>query len=261
MTGTVERTRLEALREKEVELSSERDAVVNRLEGYPAAIAAEREQSWYSNQKNRPLAKLNSKLSKLIDADAKDAAALAGLNADLSAVRSLIAQEDVKVREQETAEVRKQLELLHEQEEAVWSRAGAAFADLAGVWNELVEILEEESQVATANRFEAPGILAVEPVPSTFKAFVSLLHVASTDPAVRAEPHVQPLTETGILGRRDSEGNDIGGAYFDTRPAGVKTTEVRRKLDEHDRLFHLIKPLGGVVQRLSLSGKIPTISE
>jgi hypothetical protein len=177
--AATERTRLEALREKEVELASERDAVMNRLEGYPAAIASEREQSWYSNQKNRPLAKLNSKLSKLIDADAKDAAALAGLNADLSAVRNLIAQEDAKVREQETAEARKQLELLHKQEEGAWTKAGEVFAELAGVWNELVEIVEEESQVATANHLEAaPGILAVEPVPSTFKAFLLLLHTA-----------------------------------------------------------------------------------
>jgi hypothetical protein len=261
MTATIERTRLEALREREVELAAERDAVMNRLEGYPAAIAAEREQSWYSNQKNRPLAKLNSKLSKLIDADAKDAAALAGLNADLSAVRSLIEQEDAKVREQETAEVRAQLEQMHVKEENVYQRAGELLGDLAGAWNELVEIVEEESQVAAANRLEAPGILAIEPVPSTFKAFLLLLHTAATDPAVHAAPHVQELTDFGIFGRRDEHGNALPGAYYDSRPAGTKTTIVRRKLDENDRLFHLIEPLGSIVRKLQLSGRVSTIAE
>jgi hypothetical protein len=33
------------------------------------------------------------------------------------------------------------------------------------------------------------------------------------------------------------------------------TTEVRRRLDAHDRLFHLIKPLGDVVLKLQLSGR------
>jgi hypothetical protein len=48
------------------------------------------------------------------------------------------------------------------------------------------------------------------------------------------------LTETGIFGRRDEYGNALPGAYIDTRPAGTKTTIVRRKLDQRDRLFHLI---------------------
>jgi hypothetical protein len=98
------------------------------------------------------------------------------------------------------------------------------------------------------NRIEA-GILAVEPVPPTFKSFLDLLHVAATDPAVRAEPHVQAMTETG----------NYDGVYK-TRPAGLVTTEVRRRLDAHDRLFHLIKPLGDVVLKLQLSARIPTIT-
>jgi hypothetical protein len=35
----------------------------------------------------------------------------------------------------------------------------------------------------------------------------------------------------------------------------------RRKLDHGDRLFHLIPALGGIVRRLQLSSKIPSISE
>jgi hypothetical protein len=98
-------------------------------------------------------------------------------------------------------------------------------------------------------------------VPSTFRAFLLLLHTAATDPAVHAAPHVQELTETGIFGRRDERGNALPGAYFDTRPAGTQTTIVRRKLDHGDRLFHLIPALGGIVRRLQLSSKIPSISE
>jgi hypothetical protein len=259
MTATIEGTRLDALREKEIELAAEVDVVRNRLEGYPAAIAAEREQSWFSNQKNRPLAKLNSPLQKLIDSEKADVAMLNGLQADLAAVRNVIQQEDVRVRERETKEARAQLEQLNVREEAAWKRGGEVLVELAGVWNELVAIVEEESRVATANRLET-GILAVEPVPSTFKAFLLLLHTAATDPAVHAAPHVQELTETGIFGRRDENGNALPGAYFDTRPAGTQTTIVRRKLDENDRLFHLIPALGSIVRKMQLSGRIPTIA-
>jgi hypothetical protein len=248
MTATAERTRLEILRAKEVELTAEKDAVRERLASYPAKIAAEREQAWYSKPSKRPLTQLNSPLQKLIDADAKDAKILAGLEADLSAMRSVIAEEDLRVREQETAEARAQLELLHDKEEAVYQRGGEALAALASVWNELVEILEEASQLAAANRLEA-GILAVEPVPPTFKSWLNLLLVAATDPDVRAEPVVREETETG----------NFGGVY-ETRPVGLVTTEVRRRLDARDRLFHLIKPLGDVVLKPQLSGRIPTIT-
>jgi hypothetical protein len=110
---------------------------------------------------------------------------------------------------------------MHVKEEKAYQRAGELLSDLAAVWNELVEIVEEESQVATANRLDSPGILAVEPVPADFKAFLSLLRVAATDPAVHAAPHVQELTETGIFGRRDSDGNALPGARSLERAAGA----------------------------------------
>ena len=108
---------------------------------------------------------------------------------------------------------------------------------------------------------KAEKFARIEPVPSTFRAFLLLLHTAATDPAVHAAPHVQELTETGIFGRRYEHGNALAGAYFDTRPAGTKTTIVRRKLDEHDRLFHLIPALGSIVRSLQLSGRISTITD
>jgi hypothetical protein len=261
MTVTVERTRLELLQEQEATLAEQVEQLIEKIAVYPEQIRAAREEAFYAKPSKRPLASLNSPLQKLIDAEKADVVKLNGLQADLAAVRNVIQQEDVRVREQETAGAREQLAKLHDKEEKVWQRAGELLGDLAAVWNELVEIVEEESQLAAANRLDGSGILAVEPVPSDFKAFLSLLHVAATDPAVHAAPHVQELTETGIFGRRDEHGNALTGAYFDTRPAGTQTTIVRRKLDEHDRLFHLIPALGSIVRKLQLSGRISTITE
>jgi hypothetical protein len=165
----------------------------------------------------------------LIDADAKDAAALAGLNADLSAVRNLIAQEDAKVREQETAEARAKLEQLHKQEEGAWTKAGEVFAELVGVWNELVEIIETEDRFVQANKLEGTDVLAVEPTPASFRAFLLLLLSAATDADVRSEPHTEQLVDSGVYGRRDSDGNDIGGSVYDTRIVGTRTRETRRR--------------------------------
>jgi hypothetical protein len=250
---------LDQLRAREAELVEKVDVTRSRLDEYPAKIAEENRELVYAGK--RPLTQLNSPLQKLRDAERKDATTLTTLGGELSAIRSVIAEESERLALEATAEARAALEVLHVKEEAAWQRGGELLGELAGAWNSLVEIVEEESQVATSNRLEAPGILAVEPVPSTFKAFLSLLHVAATDPAVHAEPHVQELSETGIFGRRDEQGNALPGAYYDTRPVGTQTTEVRRKLDEHDRLFHLIPDLRGIVARLTPSGRIPTITE
>jgi hypothetical protein len=172
----------------------------------------------------------------------------------------LIEQEAAKVREQETAEVRAQLEQMHVKEEKAYQRAGELLGDLAGVWNELVEIVEEESQVATSNRLEAPGILAVEPVPLTFRSFLLLLLAASTDADVRAEPFTEQLADIGAFGRRDDQGNDIGGAVYEVRPAGTRQVETRRKLDYGDRLYHVVPDLRGIVRKLQLSGRVPTVT-
>jgi hypothetical protein len=259
MTATTERPKLEVLRAKEAELAIEVDAVRARIAEYPDLLHDARSRAVYAKPNVRPGAELNGEVAKITARERKDVAALNGLEGDLSAIRSVINAEAARMAEEETAEARAQLEQLHKREEGVWVRAGELFGDLAGVWNELVEIVEEESQVATANRLEAPGVLAVEPVPPTFKSFLLLLHIASTDPEVRAEPHKQQLMDSGIFGRRDEHGNALPGAYYDTRPAGMQTTEVRRRLDEHDRLFHLIPALGSIVRALQLNVRVPTI--
>jgi hypothetical protein len=199
--------------------------------------------------KARPGGELGGSVRTLIDKDRKDANALVGLEGDLSAVRWVIAEESERLALEATAEARAALALLHSKEEAIYQRGGEALATLSSVWNELVEIVEEESQVALANGLEVPGILAIEPVPSTFKAFLLLLHTAATDPTVHAPPHVQEMFETG----------NYDGTY-QTMPAGTKTTIVRRRLDHGDRLFHLIPSLGSIVRKMQLSGRIPTIA-
>jgi hypothetical protein len=258
MTETIERTRLDALREKEAEVAAEVDTVRNRLEGYPAAQATEREHSWYSNQKNHPLSKLNTPLQKLIDAEKKDVATLNGLNQDLSAIRNVIAQEDGRVREQETAEARAQLEQLHRQEEDVWTKAGELLESMATVWNSYVAQVEQSHQFASANGLESSDALAVIPGPSSFREFFDLLLTAATSDEVRSEPHTEQLVDSGIYGRRDENGNDIGGATYDTRIVGMRTLETRRRLDERDVLYYVVPDLRSVVfRRLSLSGRAP----
>jgi hypothetical protein len=260
VTAIAERPKLDVLRAKEAELAIEVDAARARIAAYPEQLHEARSRAIYAKPNVRPGAELNSEVAKLNAKEKKDLDGLRALEADLSACRGVIAIEAQRVTEEATAEARAQLEQMHVKEEKTYQRAGELLGDLAAVWNELVEIVEEEAQVATSNRLDSPGILAVEPVPSTFKAFLLLLHTAATDPAVHAAPHVQELTETGIFGRRDEHGNALPGAYFDTRPAGTKTTIVRRKLDEHDRLFHLIPALGSIVRKLQLSGRVPTIA-
>jgi len=122
-----------------------------------------------------------------------------------------------------TAEARAQLAKLHDQEEAVWQRGSELFASLADVWNELVEIIETEDRFVQANKLEGSGVLAVEPKPATFKAFLLLLHQASTDETVRSEPQTEQLVDSGIHGHRDENGNDIGGATYDSRVVGTRT--------------------------------------
>jgi hypothetical protein len=252
-TVTKPRVDLAQLRVREADLAERVEATRNRLNEYSGLIAQARREAVYAG-KARPGGELTGPVETLRKKERQDASALPGLEGDLSAVRSVIEEESARLALEKTAEARATLQKLHKQEESVYQRAGILIEDLAGVWNELVEILEEASQVATANRIEAPGVLAVEPVPSTFSAFLSLLRVAATDPEVRAEPHVIALTETGIYG------NGHGGASYETRPVATQTTEVRRRLDEHDRLFHLIPALGNIVRALQLSGRIPTIT-
>ena len=99
----------------------------------------------------------------------------------------------------------------------------------------------------------------IEPAPSTFKAFLLLLLSAATDADVRSEPHTEQLVDSGVYGRRDSAGNDIGGSVYDTRIVGTRTRETRRRLDERDVLYHVVPDLRSVVGRLSLSGPRPQI--
>jgi hypothetical protein len=107
---------------------------------------------------------------------------------------------------------------------------------------------------------DGSGALAVIPAPASFRSFLLLLHTAATDPSVRAEPHEEALVDIGIFGRRDENGNDIGGPAYDVRPAGTRTVETRRRLDDQDRFYRLIPDLRSVVHKLQLRGRVPTIA-
>jgi hypothetical protein len=66
--------------------------------------------------------------------------------------------------------------------------------------------------------------------------------------------------DSGIYGLRDSDGNDVGGAVWDTRVVGTRTLETRRRLDDRDVLYHVVPDLRSIVRKLSPSGRIPTIA-
>jgi hypothetical protein len=253
----VEGSKLELLQAKEAELVIEVDAARARIALYPEQLHEARSRAIYAKPNVRPGAELNGEVAKLNAKERKDVEGLRSLEADLSACRGVLAIEAQRVTEEETAEARKQLELLHQQEVAVWKRGSELFASLADVWNELVDIIETEDRFVQANGLEGSGVLAVEPTPATFKSLLLLLHSAATDADVRSAPHTEQLVDTGIYGRRDENGNDIGGAFYDTRPAGTRTIETRRRLDERDVLYNVVPDLRSVVRRLSLSGRVP----
>jgi hypothetical protein len=260
-TATAERSKLELLRAREAELAIAVDEARARIALYPEQLHEARSRAIYAKPNVRPGAEINGEVAKITAKERKEVASLNGLQGDLGAVRSLIVTEAARVHEEETAEARKRLEQLHEQEEGVWTKAGEVFGELASVWNKYVALAEESSKFAYESGLDGPGVLAVEPAPMSFRSFLLLLHTASTDEAVRAQPFIEQLSETGIFGRRDEQGNDIGGAFYDTRPAGTRTVETRRRLDDQDRLYRLIPDLRSVVHRSQLSGRVPTIAE
>jgi hypothetical protein len=253
--AVTERTRLESLQEQEVKLAEQVEQLREKIATYPERIAKERESAWYAKPSKRPLAQLNSPLQKLLDAEKADVATLNGLQQDLSAVRNVIQQEDAKVRVKEKLAAHALTRELHAKEEEVWKQAGAAFAELAKVWNNYVDLAEEEDRFATANGLDSSGALAVVPAPLSFKSFLLLLHTAATDPEVRLEPYEEQLIDAGTFR------SEHGGVVYDVRPAGTRQIEVRRKLDYADRLHDLIPDLRSVVHRLQLSGRVPTIAE
>jgi hypothetical protein len=116
-------TDLERLREQEAELVTLHDQVTARPRMYPDKMREERERSIFVGR--RPLETKGSPLAELLADDRSDAEALRHIEADLSAIRSVIEREDARVREQKAAEARELLEQSHEKAEQAWKRAGA----------------------------------------------------------------------------------------------------------------------------------------
>jgi hypothetical protein len=237
---TKTKVHLDQLRSREAELTEQVEAKRARISGYPEKIAEENRNLVYAGK--RPLTQLNSPLQKLRDAEKKDVTSLATLEGELSAVRSVIAEEDVRVREQATAEARAKLAERHELEESAWTKAGSVFAELADAYRQYVTIAKESISYASSNGLNASDALAITPAPASFKEFVALLLKAATDAEVRAEPFTEQLIDSGNFR------TEHGGVVYDVRPAGTRTIEVRRRLDERDRLFHLVPDLRSVVR-------------
>jgi hypothetical protein len=235
-------------------LAEQADQLLEKINTYPAKIKVAREEAIFQKPSKRPLATLNGPLHRLMEAEKKDVTTFNGLQADLAGVRSVLAQEDAKVRDQEKIAARAQTQELHAKEEAVWKQAGELFGELASVWNKYVALAEESSRFALGNGLDGSNALAVVPAPLSFKSFLLLLHTAATDPEVRLEPHEEQLVDAGTFR------TDDGGVVYNARPAGTRQVEVRRRLDYGDRLHQLIPDLCSIVHKLQLSGRVPTIA-
>lgn len=122
---------------------------------------------------------------------------------------------------------------------------GKLLGDLAEVWNAYTELTTEAGRFAYENGLDASEALAVTPAPASFRAWLLLLHQASTDADVRAEPFTEQLIDSGIFRTGDGE------LVADVRPAGTRQVEVRRKLDDSDRLYDLIPDLRSVVATIA----------
>jgi hypothetical protein len=248
MTATAERTKLDTLRAKEADLTIEVEAARARIAEYPALLHDARSRAIYANPNVRPGAELNGEVAKITARERKDLAALNGLESDISAVRSVLAVESQRESERTADATRKQLAKRHELEESSWAHAGSVFAELANAWDRYLTLREESTSYARSNGLDATDALAVRPAPASFREFIALLLAASTDEDVRSEPHTEELVDSGIYGRRGSNGEDLGGAVYDTRVVGTRTFDTRRRIDERDILFRVIPDLRSAVR-------------
>jgi hypothetical protein len=253
VTVTTQKSKLDMLAEQEARLSEEVEAARARIAEYPALLHDARSRAVYAKPNVRPGAELNGEVAKLTAKEKKDLASLRSLEQDLSAIRSVLAVEAQRETEKTTEAARAQLAGLHEQEREIWSNAGKLLAELVGIWNSYTEQVEQSHRVASANRLENSDALAVTPGPRSFREFLDLLLTAATSEEVRAASVTEQLADIGVFGRRDDQGNDIGGAEYDVRPAGSRQVEVRRRLDERDVLYHAVPDLRAVVRALQLS--------
>jgi hypothetical protein len=231
-------TDLERLRQQEAELVTLHEQVTARLRSYPE-IREERERSIFVGR--RPLETKGSPLAKLLADDRKDAEVVRHIEADLSAVRSVIEREDVRVREQKVAEARELLEQSHEKAEQAWKRAGGKFAELVKIWNEIIELDEEAARIARAGGIQGQGIAAVEPTPETFGDLLGLLVDVCLDPTGqrRTPDYEEQLVDSGPVR------TETGELVHRIRRAGTRLVQVCRPADHRDRLFHLLPNLRG----------------
>ncbi len=209
---------LDHLRNREAELAEQVEATRGRLSQYSSLIAEARREAVYAG-KARPGGELGGSVRTLTDKEKKDATALIGLEGDLSATRSVIAEEVARLAEGELLEIREQDKRERDRQAELLRQAGAKFAELVGIFNELVEAVEEHDRSRTAAKHALPANLAayldaegqallLSPMPVTFAAFLRMLSDAMLDPNRR--------------GYR--EGPRAGGIRLDDREALVELT-------------------------------------
>jgi hypothetical protein len=105
-TATKPKVDLDQLRAREAELAIRVEDTRNRLNEYSGLIAQARREAVYAG-KARPGGELTGPVESLRKKERQDASALPGLEGDLSAVRSVIAEESARLASEETAEARR----------------------------------------------------------------------------------------------------------------------------------------------------------
>jgi hypothetical protein len=221
---------LDQLRSREAELAEQVEATRSRLSEYSTLIAEARREAVYAG-KARPGGELGGSVRTLTDKERKDATALIGLEGDLSATRSVIAEEAARLAEEATAEAREQLKQLNAREETVWQRAGELFGELAATWNDYIAVAEESDKRSGESGIGA-GVLAVEPAPLSFRSFLLLLPTTT-----RGRPERRRLKcDEGLT---STIASSISSPRWEASSTSCNSAGVCRRLREYDEVGRL----------------------
>jgi hypothetical protein len=183
-----DRTRLAQLRSREAELLAEREAVKQRLSEYDAQEAEARVAAFRSSAQ-RPGKALNSPLQKLLDKRRKDEAALPRLEADLSALKLVIAEKTSEQAKAALTDVRRQNREFIERDEAIWQQGVEQTVALRATYGDLAAVAEERERFYRQAKSALPELapeLATDPtvfVPDSLAEFV-----ASSASRIRLSP-------------------------------------------------------------------------
>jgi hypothetical protein len=143
--ATETRPDLDTLREQEASMVQELEGVKAWLAEQPEKQRAAREEAFLTIGK-RPLALTNSPPQKLIDAEKKAVAKARSLEADLAAVRSVIAAETQRQAEEVLADVHERDDRERDRQAELIPEAAAAFTDLVEAYSRLLQAAEKHDR-------------------------------------------------------------------------------------------------------------------